>query len=53
MDDVEELESHLDDLLEDEETEARIYNTIEAMKLLVPPLHKASQEQYAEYLGKL
>lgn len=50
---VDELEDHLDDLLDGGEMEARMMNTVRAVKLVAPAAWKASQETCAQYLGKL
>lgn len=53
LDAVEELEDHLDDLLDRGELEARVGNTVGAAKLVVPAAWKASQDECASFLGKL
>lgn len=50
---VDELEDHLDDLLDEGELEARMMNTIGAAKLVAPAVWKASREICAEFLGRL
>lgn len=50
---VDELEDHMDDLLDEGELEARMMNTIGAAKLVAPAVWKASREICAEFLGKL
>lgn len=50
---IEELEDHLDDLLDAAELEARVSNTIAAAKLVAPAAWKASQDECASFLGKL
>ncbi|CAN0276956.1 unnamed protein product, partial [Laminaria digitata] len=50
---IDDLEDHLDDLLDGGEMEMRIMNTIQAARLVAPAAWKASQDTCAEYLGKL
>lgn len=50
---MDELEDHLDDLLDGGEMEARMVNTIRAARLVAPAAWKANQDACAEFLGKL
>ena len=50
---IDDLEDHLDDLLDGGEMEMRIMNTVQAARLVAPAAWKASQDTCAEYLGKL
>lgn len=50
---MDELEDHLDDLIDGGEMEARLVNTVRACKLVAPTAWKANQNACAELLGKL
>ncbi|CAB1111043.1 unnamed protein product [Ectocarpus sp. CCAP 1310/34] len=50
---MDDLEDHLDDLLDGGEMEARIGNTIGAARLVAPAAWKANQDVCSEFLGKL
>lgn len=53
LDEVDELEDHLDDLLDGGQMEGMMANTIQAAKMVAPAAWKASQDTCAEFLGKL
>ena len=50
---MEDLEDHLEDILDGGELEARMGNTIRAVRLVAPAAWKANQDTCAEFLGKL
>ncbi|CAM9740913.1 unnamed protein product [Ectocarpus sp. 12 AP-2014] len=53
LSDMDDLEDHLDDLLDGGEMEARMGNTIGAARLVAPAAWKANQDVCSEFLGKL
>lgn len=53
LSDMDDLEDHLEDLLDGGEMEARMGNTIQAARAVAPAAWKASQDTCAELLGKL
>ncbi|CAN0073407.1 unnamed protein product [Scytosiphon promiscuus] len=53
LSDMDDLEDHLEDLLDGGEMEARMANTIQAARTVAAAAWKASQDTCAELLGKL